>query len=261
MIIGCPQCGTKYRLADHLIRPDGNKVRCSNCRFVFFCPSPAQNDPQTQAESRSGFESSGPDTAQPLPKDAPFPQKRVPRKRGSFFLLLFFILVLAVAAYLYYPDLKTWLPFLSQSSTVTELSRKTEDGLNDLSQIDFTDVRQYMVDNEKIGRLLIIEGKAINASPNPVEMIKVQAEIFDKTGQGLQRKAFLCGNTLSLFQLQVLDRNEMEKALASRVGVLTNNTNLLRDQEVSFMTVFSNPPPEMAEFSLKVLQAKPSSQD
>ena len=255
MIISCPQCGTKYKLADHRLKPGGSKVRCSHCKFVFLYPPPTESDSQIAAEPGSDAKSSGPESPRlPVPETA--------KKRKPIFLLLLLLLVVLLAAvYLYYPQLKTVLPFLSEPSSPTDLSRKTEDPLPDLSRITFTDVRQYMVNNDNIGQLLIIEGNTVNQSQTPVEMVKIQAEIFDATGRGLKNKTFYCGNTLSLFQLQVLDRQEMETALQSRVGVLTNNSNLQPGQEVSFMTVFYNPPPEMAEFSLKVIQANPVTQD
>ncbi|MCF8104978.1 MAG: zinc-ribbon domain-containing protein [Desulfohalobiaceae bacterium] len=252
MIITCPQCGTKYKLADHRLQPEGSRVRCSSCSFVFHCPPPTEGDSQIKAEQRTNAEAS---EASPLQPPAPETAKK--SRKSLFLLLLLLLVVLSAAAYLYYPQLKAVLPFLGESSSPISLSRKSEEPLPDLSRITFTDVRQYMVNNKNIGQLLVIEGKAINQYQAAVEMIKVQAEIFDANGLGLKSKTFYCGNTLSLFQLQVLDRREMETALGSRVGVLTNNSNLQPDQEVSFMTVFYNPPQEMAEFSLKVIQADP----
>ncbi len=260
MIITCPQCNTRYRLADHLLKEHGGTVRCSRCGHVFHAPPPAAD-------------------TQPSGDEAPLPTEAEERSRASLrqstlrprrFLLLLLLLLLMLVVLLVvlfasgnvsFPQLKSRLPFFGEGSQPSSLSRKTGAPLNDLSQITFTDVRQYLVDNEKIGRLLVIEGKAVNESPVPVEMIKIQSEIFADNGTTLQRKSFYCGNTLSLFQLQVLDQAEMESALQSKVGVLTNNSNLGPEQEAPFMTVFFNPPESMAEFSLKVIEASPVNQD
>ena len=261
MIISCPQCNTRYRLDDHLLKAQENKVRCSRCRHVFLArPGKDSEQPAVFESDIEGGEGS---ESRSRPAGAK-PAARGPRTSGRktiLLLCLLLLLLLTAGGYLYFPQLKAFLPFLGGTSQTTSLSQKQGDSLNDLSQITFTDVRQYMVDNEKIGKLLIIEGKAVNESQVPVEMVKVQSAIFDGQGQVLESKTFHCGNTLSLFQLQVLNQQEMESALTSKVGVLTNNSNLRPGQEVSFMTVFFNPPETMAEFSLKVVQATPVGQD
>ncbi len=39
MILTCPQCHTKYQLAEEQLKPNGRKVRCSRCRHVFWADS------------------------------------------------------------------------------------------------------------------------------------------------------------------------------------------------------------------------------
>ena len=261
MIISCPQCKTRYRLDDHLLKDQGNKVRCSRCRHVFLArPGEGSEAPSVlESDIEAGESAASPDRSSGTKSTA-----RDPRRSGRKMLLLLcllLLLLLLAGGYVYYPQLKASLPFLGGTSLPTSLSQKQDDALSDLSQITFTDVRQYMVDNEKIGKLLIIEGKAVNESRVPVEMVQIHSSIFNGQGEVLKSRTFYCGNTLSLFQLQVLNQQEMESALASKVGVLTNNSNLRPGQEVSFMTVFFNPPETMAEFSLKVVQATPVNQD
>lgn len=255
MIITCPQCNTRYRLDDHLLKDHGGTVRCSRCGHVFHAPPP------TADTHPSGAEASLTTEAEERSRASVRQSTLRPRRFLLLLLLVVLLVVLFAAGYVSFPQLKSRLPFFGEGSQPSSLSRKTGAPLNDLSQITFTDVRQYLVDNETIGRLLVIEGKAVNESPVPVEMIKIQSEIFADNGTTLQRKSFYCGNTLSLFQLQVLDQAEMESALQSKVGVLTNNSNLGPEQEAPFMTVFFNPPESMAEFSLKVIEASPVNQD
>jgi hypothetical protein len=72
----------------------------------------------------------------------------------------------------------------------------------------------------------------------------------------LTSKDILSGNTVSLFQLQVMTKQELESALTSQVGVLTNNTNLAPGAETPFMIVFFDPPEAVKEFGVKVVDAK-----
>lgn len=125
-----------------------------------------------------------------------------------------------------------------------------------VKDIMLQNVRQYYVSNEKAGQLFVIEGKAVNNFKTPKEMIKLEASLFDEKGTTLATKEELAGNTVSLFQLQVMTRDELKNALASQVGVLTNNTNIAPAGEVPFMMVFFDPPEAVKEFGVKVVDAK-----
>lgn len=117
-------------------------------------------------------------------------------------------------------------------------------------------VRQYYVNNEKAGQLFVIEGKAVNQFEKPKELIKVEATLFDAAGKPLGTRAQLCGNILSYFQLQVLSRTEIEAALVNEMGVLNNNTALETGAGTPFMVIFFEPPKEVAEFGVKVVEAQ-----
>ena len=125
-----------------------------------------------------------------------------------------------------------------------------------VKDIMLQNVRQYYVSNEKAGQLFVIEGKAVNNFKAPKEMIKLEASLFDEKGGTLAAKEELAGNTVSLFQLQVMTRDELKNALASQVGVLTNNTNIAPAGEVPFMMVFFDPPEAVKEFGVKVIDVK-----
>ncbi len=125
-----------------------------------------------------------------------------------------------------------------------------------VKDIMLQNVRQYYVSNEKAGQLFVIEGKAVNNFKSPKEMIKLEANLFDDKGATLAVQEELAGNTVSLFQLQVMTRDELKSALASQVGVLTNNTNIVPGGEAPFMIVFFDPPEAVKEFGVKVIDAK-----
>lgn len=125
-----------------------------------------------------------------------------------------------------------------------------------VKDIMLQNVRQYYVSNEKAGQLFVIEGKAVNNFKTPKEMIKLEASLFDEKGGVLATQETLAGNTVSLFQLQVMTRDELKNALSSQVGVLTNNTNIATGGETPFMIVFFDPPEAVKEFGVKVVDAK-----
>ncbi|MHC1789349.1 DUF3426 domain-containing protein [Solidesulfovibrio sp.] len=141
------------------------------------------------------------------------------------------------------------------AATGAPAAQKPEDAAK-VKDIMLQNVRQYYVSNEKAGQLFVIEGKAVNNFKAPKEMIKLEASLFDEKGATLVAQEELAGNTVSLFQLQVMTRDELKNALASQVGVLTNNTNIAPAGEVPFMMVFFDPPEAVKEFGVKVVDAK-----
>ena len=64
------------------------------------------------------------------------------------------------------------------------------------------------------------------------------------------------GAQLSHFQLQVMDKVEMEAALASEADISLTNANVPPGGEVPFMVLFYNPSPDVAEFAAKILEAR-----
>ena len=140
-------------------------------------------------------------------------------------------------------------PAAAQDAKKAEETAKVKD-------IMLQNVRQYYVSNEKAGQLFVIEGKAVNNFKTPKEMIKLEATLFDEKGGSLASQEELAGNTVSLFQLQVMTRDELKNALSSQVGVLTNNTNIASGGEAPFMVVFFDPPEAVKEFGVKVIDVK-----
>ena len=114
---------------------------------------------------------------------------------------------------------------------------------------------QYFVPNEKEGQLFIIEGKAVNRFAEPRELIRLKASLFDKQGGEVAAQEFMCGNVVSLYQLQVSSKADIESALTAKVGILTNNTNIQPGASVPFMAVFFKTPETVEEFGLEVIQS------
>lgn len=124
-----------------------------------------------------------------------------------------------------------------------------------VKNISLKNVRQYYVTNEKAGQLFVVEGRAVNNFATPKEMLQVEAALYDAQGSVLVSKKQTCGNTLSLFQLQVQSLEEIEKGLGAEVGILTNNTFIKPGMDVPFMVVLANPPENLKEFGIKVVSA------
>lgn len=270
MLITCPECRTKYRVDEEKISSETVKLRCSRCGFVFTArpEEPASEPEAAPEEAKAGTEEQQQEEAEAedsfyeeiIGSAEPgynLEQKVALKKPGPVWILALLLLVaLGAGAYALYPAWMHWIPFLDAGQSQQTLPQKEEAPRSAIKNIELRDVSQYMVQNEKIGRLLVIEGKAVNESSAPKKMIKVEAKLFGSKGEVIESKSFLCGNTVSLFQLQVMDRDELLSALTSKTGVLTNNNNVGPGEAVEFMTAFVQPPDSLSEFSLRVIQAR-----
>jgi hypothetical protein len=114
-------------------------------------------------------------------------------------------------------------------------------------------VRQYVLPNSKIGEILVMEGLVVNEFNTTKERIRVQADLFDKSGEILASKELVCGNTLDLVQLQSLSREEIQAALGNEAGILANNSDLQPGDETPCMIVFFEQPENMSEFRIEVV--------
>jgi len=152
-----------------------------------------------------------------------------------------------------------WYFLSSGGAPATGLEALTEEDAEaneDVRNISLKNIRQYYVDNDKAGRIFVVEGRAVNDFETPKGFIKIQADLFDEEGRVLGTHAFLCGNSLSLYQLQVLGEEEIQSALADQAGIASSNVDLGPGMEVPFMVVFFNPPESVREFMVKVIEAK-----
>ncbi len=166
-------------------------------------------------------------------------KKRRKGKIGKKVLIVFILLIFVAAGYF-------------GSKYILSIKEKRNIKLKD---VFLEDVKQYFVDNEKIGKLLVIEGKVVNRSKVSKKLIKIRATLYDKKGRVVSRKTLFAGNTLSLYQLQLFSQKEIDDALNSKIGILTKNSNVLPGQSVPFMVVFYNPPNRVSEFTLQITQA------
>lgn len=281
MIVQCPNCDTKYQLDEARLGQDGARVRCSRCGHVFTVSAPPSDDADVVQDSEfdwlkdmnvaGGADQAGEAPPAPDPMSGPLYEKKdgkialeiqsskQPRTRGMTWILAAIALVSAalILTLYFFPGGQDLLhsTFTPSEKEKPEQQPEVLTGEH-VDQISLQNVRQYFVTNEKIGQLFVIEGKARNDFSSPMELIKIEATLFDEQGQVVERQEFLAGNTVSLFQLQILSEEELQAALQAKVGILSNNTNLRPGMDVPFMAVFANPPDIVQEYGLKVVEAQ-----
>jgi predicted Zn finger-like uncharacterized protein len=225
MEIQCPECASKFNLPGDLAR-DGVKLRCSVCKTVFPYSAPGTKtieQPSMPAQKGGDKTKSG-------------------RKTLLAALLLALSLAGGLLGYFWY-NRQTPAP-------------PPEDSAQKIARLTMRNVRQYYVDNEKVGKVMVIEGKVVNEFSRPKALIAVEAAIYDKDKKALSVKKQMAGTQLSLFQLQVLSEKEMESFLNNKIEILSNNINVPQGGEVSFMVLFYAPPPGVAEFGVRIVDVQ-----
>ena len=262
MIVQCPSCKTKYNFDESKFK-DEVRLRCTRCRNVF---SLSDLDREEAAEDRPADDfaakwrqkekmaQSGPELS--------YDDMRVymdrRRKIRRWIVALVILSILALGVYFALPMLEDRgvnIPFISSHEQKAPLTQQTEFAEEDVKDISLDNIRQYFVNNDRTGQLFVVEGQAVNNFNKPKSMIKLRASLYDREGSVLAEKDFLCGNVASLFQLQVSSEEELESTLQSRLGILTTNKHVEPGSHTPFMTVFYNPPEEMQEFGLEVIEA------
>lgn len=125
----------------------------------------------------------------------------------------------------------------------------------------FRNVRQYFVMNDQEGRILAVEGFAVNHSTAPKDFITVEASLFDDVGTKIASKRSVAGVTVPVSQLETFSSENLESLLHDEVGIFMTNVNIAPGGEVPFMVLFYNPPDGVSEFGVKVVDAQDTEAD
>ncbi len=120
----------------------------------------------------------------------------------------------------------------------------------DLHSLRLEKVRQYFVDNEKVGRILVIEGQVVGQKPFLPSTVHVEAVLIGEDKKPLEKKEQKIGGKLSFLQLQKMDKEELEATQLSELAI----ENM--QQDFPFIIIFYNPVKTVREFSVKIIKIK-----
>ncbi len=166
---------------------------------------------------------------------------------------VFLLLAAAGGLYFFKPGL---VPGLGGKPKAEEPAAGKPAAQSQVENITLDKIRQYYVDNEKVGRIFVVEGSAVNDFDVPKELITVEVGLFDASGQMVASQRAVAGNVLSLYNLQILEWDKIQAGLASETGIAANNMNVLPKAEVPFMVAMAKTPETVAEFVVKVVEVK-----
>lgn len=203
MIITCPSCSARFRVADEQIGSDGRVVRCGRCAYSWHqMPIPPEPAPLELSEPL-GEETPlrpGPGRREELyepepryeePRGLPIqrPPYRKPRRSGHLAGWLIFLLVLAgiAAAGWYWRD--KIVAAVPETAKVydwlgIEIADPAAEGRLEL--VNYTFVRR-LVEGE---RKLVVAGEVVNRSSDPLQVPPLRARVLDESGNEILRWDF-----------------------------------------------------------------------
>ncbi len=145
-----------------------------------------------------------------------------------------------------------WLPQLKQDKMKQGAPAKQNSAME---KLELRDVRQYIVENKKLGRVLVIEGKVKNNSLDPCDMIQLEADLCDNEGRPLASKRQVAGAFISQMQLERLEKAELDELLNSKVSIISNNFNVRFGDEAPFTVLFADFPVEATDYRVRIADA------
>ena len=87
------------------------------------------------------------------------------------------------------------------------------------------------------------------------EVISLEAELYNAEGKVLASRRQIAGISLSSFQLEVLDKTELENTLNRKLDIITSNINVMPGAEVPFTVVFSEIPAGASDYKVRIAGA------
>jgi len=183
------------------------------------------------------------------------PPKVAANKRISMPVLLLLLATLLISgAYGTYKLLDSVginIPFVSDL-----LKPEVQDAGN--LKIHTFDINNKFVENSKIGKLLVITGKAKNGYSDARSYISITGILYTKGKILSKTKTVYCGTILSELELQNMDLDAINNRLSHRLGDNKSNIKVKAEAIISFMVVFADLPENLDEFTIEVAGSFPS---
>jgi len=243
MIVKCEACGTRYRLEDSRVKPEGVKVRCSRCGHVFtvFPEAPPvegpREEPLPDEEIFGDVSSLAPEEGVALPEE----RKGLPKL--ALVLLIVMLALLAVALLFINRER---IPFVRGLFGKVAQMIEAKERLFPLSELKGY---RLVVDGTEV---FVIEGRVSNQSREPCRYVKLRGRLLDARGRRVAEGVASSGRHIPRKRLQGMDfpllkdlaRNQSPSGLAP----------LAPGDSASFTIVFLSPPKGATDFQVEVVE-------
>ncbi len=266
MIISCESCGSKFRLEPNQLKKPTNKVRCSHCKHIFFVSKETPVGGQEEDDLLTSFDTD--DTNEKnvkadTSKGKPFPPPpgkagipaRTKKKQSMAKVLTMGILILALLG-----GIAFWLLSTKTLQHISERkdSPKSTELLTQPSVSILESTHAYFLENLPSGQVFIVEGEAVNESPQPVSFVLLEGKLYTTRNAVALSQRCYAGNVISQEDLPNLPITEIQDRMMNREGANLINVQIPQGGRVPFMIVFHNLPElnTLSDYGVEVLSAK-----
>ena len=118
-------------------------------------------------------------------------------------------------------------------------------------------LKGYFLNNQREGRLFIIQGQVLNEGVEPRAAIIVRGSVYDSDGARLVQQSAFCGNPMDKEQLRAWPLMRMSERMQNQFGEMLANLNLEPQRAILFTLVFRDLPGEVVEFDVVVEASEP----
>jgi predicted Zn finger-like uncharacterized protein len=260
MIVTCESCKTKFQLDPTRIKGLGSKVRCSQCKHVFFVSREDDLDvdevilePELPARDLPPAATTPPFIPGKPAAPPPFWKNWSPVRIA---LLLGLLVVISVGAGIYWYASNAFSPSSQDSPGAAKkgLPHKTEKAAVTILQ----SMQAYFLENDHIGQLFVVEGEIRNDSPAPVSFVLVEGKLYSIDTKIYQNQKAYCGNVMSRGDLTKQTVAEIQNRMMNREGKDLMNVHIPAKAKIPFQVVFHNLPGlnQLSDYSVEVAGAE-----
>ncbi len=245
MQVQCPSCRARFILPEGV--KEGALLRCSKCKEVFPLTAPA---PAAAAQAS-------------MPKEDPLPKLEAQKKKRGGMLWLILVLLLAAGFFVAYqtmPEFRDQVESIKQQ--IIEKNAGQDKGASSKSEkssedvLVLQDITQYFLDNNKLGKLLVIEGYVVNMDDRPYKNIYVEGAVI-KDGKNFATRLQKAGVKLAKTQLAVMTEAEINAALSDEKEIVVTNGHVPPQGRVPFTMVYPVNNVNVDEYAVKVGSSEP----
>lgn len=249
MQVQCPSCRARFILPEGV--KEGALLRCSKCKEVFPLTAPEEAAGPAAAAQAS------------MPKEDPLPPLQAQKKKRGGMLWLVLVLLLAAGFFVAYqtlPEFRDQVESIRQQiiekNSIQDkgASSKSEKSSEDVLVLQ--DITQYFLDNNKLGKLLVIEGYVVNMDDRPYKNIHVEGAVI-KDGKNFATRLQKAGVKLARTQLAVMTEAEINAALSDEKEIVVTNGHVPPQGRVPFTMVYPVNNVSVDEYAVKVGSSEP----
>ncbi|MBU2521998.1 MAG: DUF3426 domain-containing protein, partial [Proteobacteria bacterium] len=170
------------------------------------------------------------------------------------------VLLLLLAALLISGAYGTYVLLDSVGINIPVVSDLLKPEVQDVGKLKIyaSDINNKFVENLKIGKLLVITGKAKNGYSDARSYISITCKLHIKGKILSKTKTVYCGTVLSEVDLINMDLDAINTRLSNRFGDNKSNVKVKEGSIVPFMIVFADLPENLDEFTIEVAGSFPS---